>query len=101
MSLNKQRTKVFTDRVFQICKTAVPAKVVPNGRPKHLNALRRKRKKLELRIRALKSRGGNPEHTQALALKLALVHYEIKESINNELDLKEKKAISKIKDKPK
>ena len=93
--------KVFTDRVFQICKTAVPAKVVPNGRPKHLNALRRKRKKLELRIRALKSRGGNPEHTQALALKLALVHYEIKESINNELDLKEKKAISKIKDKPK
>ena len=93
--------KIFTETLFQICKESVPVKKIPSGRPRHLNALRRKKKKLEARLNALQNNNGHPAHIKSLKTDLALVHYDIKEAINKNLDFKEQKAVSKIKSNPK
>ena len=97
----EQFPKLFTDTLFQICKASVPVKKVPTGRPRQLNALRRKRKKLEARINALQTHNGCPDHIKSLQTKLALIHYDIKDAINRNLDFKEQKAVNKIKTNPK
>ena len=93
---------VFTDTLLQICLICCPRKKISNGRPKALNALRRKKKRVLARYNALLSKShSNPEHVAALQSKLALICYEIKDKINKSLDRKEALALSRIKANPK
>ena len=93
---------VFTDTLLQICLICCPRKKISNGRPKALNALRRKKKRVLARYNALLSKShSNPEHVAALQSKLALICYEIKDEINKSLDRKEALAVSRIKANPK
>ena len=93
---------VFTDTLLQIFLICCPRKKISNGRPKALNALRRKKKRVLARYNALLSKShSNSEHVAALQSKLALICYEIKDEINKSLDRKEALALSRIKANPK
>jgi len=93
--------KLFTDTVFQVCKRHVPLKKPATGGPRHGNALRRKKKRLQGRLDALIEHEANPEHISNVRSQLALVHYEIKEAHCKYRDMKENLALSKIKSNPK
>ena len=56
---------LFTDTLFQVCSASVPARKASSGRPKHINALRRKRKRLETRLNAV-SFIGNVTQSQCI-----------------------------------
>ena len=92
---------LFTDTLFQICQKCVPTKKVPTGRPKHLNALRRKKKRTQARLNALISSNGNTNHINEVTTKLALLCYDIKDAFNKHMDRKEHNAVEKIKSNPK
>ena len=91
---------LFTDTLMQVCSASVPVKKPPSGRPKHLNALRRKKKRLEARLSAVTQRG-NIQQTQFVEDQLALLHYDMKDAICKNLDQKEMKAVNRIKSNPK
>ena len=91
---------LFTNTLFKICSASVPAKKLPSGRPKHLNALRRRKKRLEARLNAV-SQNGNLHHAQNIQTQLALLHYDMKDAICKNLDQKEMKAVNRIKSNPK
>lgn len=94
--------EVFTKTLLEICLSCAPKKKPGNGRPRAINALRRKKKRLRARINALKSLANpNPNHIRGLQQQLALIAYDIKESINAQLDYREQKAIQNIKANPK
>ena len=92
---------LFTDTLFQICSSVVPKKKKPTGRPRALNALRRRKKRLKARLRALEQSNGDPGRISQIKNDIALICYEIKEAIVKRLDQREKNAVSKIKANPK
>lgn len=92
---------LFTDTLFQICQSCVPVKKVPTGRPKQLNALRRRKVRTRARLDALISSNGDATHISNVRTKLALICYDIKEAFNEQLDRKERNAVEKIKTNPK
>ena len=93
---------LFTLTVLQICLIFTPAKRQSFGKPKALNALRRKKSRLIARLKALEERKTSPpEHLDNVKNKLALICYDIKEAINQDLDRKELQAVQKIKKNPK
>ena len=99
---NEDFPALFTDTLFQICQSVVPLKKVSTGKPKALNALRRKKKKLQNRLAAVHAtHGTHDQHAKELENQIALICYEIKEAINQHIDKKEQKAVSKIKSNPK
>ena len=95
-SCNDQEFPVlFTDTLFQICKSVVPPKKVSTGKPKALNALSRKKKKLQTRLSAVQVlHGTHDQRARELENQIALICYEIKEAINQHLDKREQKAVS-------
>jgi hypothetical protein len=93
---------VFTEKLFEICHSTVPPKKRSStGRPKALNALRRRKGRLKSRMTALISKNGDPQHIQSVKNQLALICYDMKEAINKSLDLQEQKAVQKVKTNPK
>ena len=93
---------LFTDTLFQICKSVVPPKKVSAGKPKALNSLRRRKKKLQTRLSAVQAiHGTQDQRARELQNQIALICYEIKEAINQHLNMREQKAASKIKSNPK
>ena len=93
---------LFTDTLFQVCQKHVPPKKIPSGRSKALNALRRKRNRLQARLNALLDRAScNEAHIKSVRNKLALIFYDIKEATNAYDNLMETKAVDKIKSNPK
>jgi hypothetical protein len=92
---------LFTDTLFQICQSCVPAKKIPTGRPKQLNALRRRKVRTRARLDALISSNGDATHIANVRTKLALICYDIKEAFNEQMDKKERNAVEKIKTNPK
>ncbi|MCP4262929.1 MAG: hypothetical protein GY774_36275, partial [Planctomycetes bacterium] len=92
---------LFTDTLFQLCTSFVPLKKVPTGRPKHHNALRRKKVRLKARLNALIANQGEPSHIRNVQNSLALVHYDIKEIYHKEKDRREQNAVERIKTNPK
>ena len=91
---------LFTDTLLDICKVHAPVKRRRTGRPHVLHALRRKKKRLTARYNAVLNRG-DITLANNLKLKLALLCYDIKEAINNDLDRKESSAVEKIRSNPK
>ena len=52
---------------------------------------------MEIRIDTIQSCNGELSHiSEILQNKLALIHYNIKENINKNLDFKEQKAVERI-----
>ena len=93
---------LFTQTLLQICLICTPAKKIKSGKPKALNSLRRKKSRLQARLNALESSGScPPEHIKSVYSKLALVCYDMKEAINQDLDRKESLALLRIKENPK
>ena len=86
---------LLTETLFQVCASCIPLKSIPTGKPRHHNALRRKKKRLEGRMNALID-SGNILHANNVKLQLALVCYDIKENINKNKSWKESKAVEKI-----
>ena len=93
---------LFTYTLFQICQSCTPLKDVRAGRPRALNALSRRKRKLKARCSALESRVTSPpEHLKSVRDKLALVCYDMKEVINRNYEQKELAAVKRIKSNPK
>ena len=79
----KNFLKFSLKTLLEICLSCAPRKKPGKGRPRAINALRRKKKRLRARINALESLANpNPNHIRGLQQQLALVAYDIKESIN-------------------
>ena len=68
---------LFTDTLFQMCSLHVPRKTVPSGRPKHTNALRRKRNRLKARLNALVNNGALDVHIRNVRNKVQLHSYSM------------------------
>lgn len=93
---------LFTQIVLQICIICTPVKKAHSGKPRALNALRRKKNRLQARLKALEQRKTSPqEHINNVHNQLALICYDIKDAINRNLDWKELQAVQKIKNNPK
>ena len=92
---------LFTDTMFQICCSCVPQKSVPSGRPKHSNALRRKRNRQKARLQALIDKSASKDQINAVRNKVALLQYDIMSAHTKKLDEKENRAVEKIKSNPK
>ena len=86
---------------MQICQECVPTNKLNAGKPKILNALRRKKKRLIDRVEKLKIIRANPAHISEVQTKVDLVTYEIREAIHDNLNYQESIALSQIKVNPK
>ena len=84
-----------------MCSLHVPRKTVPSGRPKHTNALRRKRNRLKARLNALVSNGAPDDHIRNVRNKVALLQYDIRCAHTKRLNEMESRAVEKIKTNPK
>ena len=87
--------KLFTETLYDICASLVPVKKVSTGKPKAFHALRRKKKRLTTHLDAVTNHG-SPNRIQAIKRQLALVSYDLKETIINNADYQEQKAVQKI-----
>ena len=92
---------LFTLVILQLCTEFVPVKKKKTGRPKQLNSLRRKKKRVMNRLAALRLRNGNYNHISCLESKIALITYEMKEVILNDQKRRENFIIEKLPDNPK
>lgn len=93
----EQHPEVITNTVLEICEKYVPVKRTRAGKPKAMNSLRRKRKRLEKRLRESRSSSAKIK----LERELALTHYKIKEAYLENRNRKEQAAIQNIKKNPK
>ena len=91
---------ILTSKILEICKDYVPVKKIPNGKPKALNALRRKKKRLRGRLAALKE-CGSTEQARQVNEELGLLNYQTREAILEGITRREQKAVQKIRDNPK
>ena len=90
----------FSDTLFQICKSGCPMKAPPKSRKcnRKLNALSRKKRKLQQALQvATDSPGTPPSRIVSLQDKLSLLHYDIRDVIVQDRCFKENQAVSKIK----
>ncbi|KAL5270243.1 hypothetical protein ACHWQZ_G001096 [Mnemiopsis leidyi] len=71
------------------------------GRPKHINALRRKRNRQSARLEALIKSNASPDHIKEVSNKVALLQYDIRCAHIRNLEEKESRAADKIKCNPK
>ena len=92
---------VFTNSLLSVCKRIVPKRQPKRGKPRLVQTLRRKRRKLKKRIEYLMAIQGNIEHVQQLRRKVHLITYDIGQAVLKDLDLREIRIIGKIKDNPK
>ena len=92
---------VFTNLLLSVCKAKVPKKQIKRGKPRIVRALRRKRRRLNKRIEHLIAIQGNMEHVQQLQHKVYIITYDIGREIQRDLDQREVRIITKIKDDPK
>ena len=83
-----------------MCRASTPLKKIPSGKPKQLNALRRKKERIEARLSDVLCRG-QLIHAHILQNKLALVHHDIKDAICKEQEQREQNAVERIKSNPK
>ena len=96
---------VFTKTLLNICRQYVPTRRVQSshgrmGRPREVNALRRRRKRLKQRISLLGGQTEHPRHAD-LQRKLTLLDLEIKSAYQRDLERRENTVIEKIKSNPK
>ena len=89
--------ELFTNTLLKICQEYVPARRIRTGKPKRMNALRRKKKRLQKRI----GKCTNTSQKSRLERELSMVHYDIKEAYNNDRIQKEDAAVSQMKSNPK
>ena len=92
---------VFTDTLFKVCSSTVPQKTAPSGRPKHINALRRKRNRQQARLQALIDKGVPEDQIRNVKNSVALLQYDIMCAHNKKIDEREIRALEKIKANPK
>ena len=92
---------VFTKTLLNICKQFVPTKHLQSshgqmGRPREVNALRRRRKRVLHRINLLGGQTGNPRHIN-LQRKLIDLDLQIKSAYQRDFERRELAVIEKIK----
>ena len=96
---------VFTKTLLNICKQYVPTKRPQSshgrtGRPREVNALRRRRKRVQKRITLLDGQTENPRQA-VLQRKLIDLDLQIKSAYQRDFERKELAVIEKIKLNPK
>ena len=87
---------VFTDTLFKVCSSTVPQKTAPSGRPKHIDALRRKRNRQQALLQALIDKGVPEDQIRNVKNSVALLQYDIMCAHNKEIDEREVRALEKI-----
>ena len=93
---------MFTDTLLKVCSSTVPQKTAPSGRPKHINALRRKRNRQQARLQALIDKGVPEDQIRNVKNSVALLQYDIILCAHNKkIDEREIRALEKIKANPK
>ena len=99
-------SSAFKDVVFNICHLCVPCKTPvtsenkPRGKLKCIQGLKRKKKKLMARIKAIQQKNPMSSFIPSLLNKVDLINTNIKQSILNFNEKSELKAIARIKDNP-
>ena len=93
----EQYPEKITKIILEICQKYVPLKKIRTGKPRIMNSLRRKRKRLEKRLKESSSRSQQIK----LERELALIHYDIKEAYMENRDKREQSVIQNIKKNPK
>ena len=93
---NDQFPILFSMTLFQLCEDHVPKKKTRSGKPKMVNALRRKKKRIQKRLDRAK-RSENTRLITSLDREVSLITYKIKEAHILHRGKNERRAISKIK----
>ena len=96
---------VFTKTLLNICRQYVPTKRPRNsygqrGRPREVNALRRRRKRVQRSILLMGSQFEDPRYI-SLQSKLMDLNLQIKNAYHHDFDRREHAVIEKIKSNPK
>ena len=91
---------LFTLTLLQVCQEVIPRKRPKTGKPRILNALRRRKKRVLARLNKIENYD-NREHIVNLERKLALISYQMKEAFDESAETRECLAISNIKSNPK
>ena len=91
---------LFTIVLFQVCELCIPARKPKSGKPKKLHALRRRKKRLFCKLNGAKL-ARNSFQVESIQRKIALISYEMKEVINDNLIFRERLAVNQIKTNPK
>ena len=91
---------LFTMVILQICTMFCPKKRPPSKKQNtSLRVLSRKKRKIKKQLdRALINPVSTNPHIQSLKRKLALIHANIKDAINQNLEFRENQAVSKVKE---
>ena len=89
--------EIINETLLEICKCHVPVRKARTGKPRLLNSLRRKRKRLEARLK----KSFSLTEKMNLERELALTFYSIKEAYLEARNKEETSAIRSIKDNPK
>ena len=92
--------ELFTKTLHSVCAANVPLKKPPAGKPSSYNSLRRKKAKLKTRLAAARC-ANDATRIKELETSLNLVCYDIRDAITTQLDKRETRAVSRIKENPK
>ena len=87
----------FTEILLDICQKSAPKKRPRTGKPKKMNALRRKKRRLESKL----DNSRTPEQRRRLERELAMIYYQLKEGYINSKNIEEAAVVSRIKENPK
>ena len=95
--------ELLTLVLLQICEIGCPKKLQPTRkRGSSVRKLSRKKRRIQRQLDKAKCNSNAPvAHLEALERKLALVHADIRDSINDDLNYREQQAVNKLRSNPK
>lgn len=98
--------ELFRLTLLQICLIHTPLKPenIKPYKPSGSRACRiisRKKRKLQVRLKAVQSKNGTPQCEEKIKKELALLQIKMRDTINGELENNELEAVKKVKENPK
>ena len=99
----KEFPELLTLVLLQICEIGCPKKVATNKkRGSSVRILSRRKRKLQTQLRKVEKNPLTPmTQLDSLKRKIALIHVEIRDAINNDLQYREAQAVEKVRSNPK
>ena len=95
--------EIFKSTILSICQDHCPQKLPPKGQmSSKMRILSRKKRRLQKHLdRAIADPRSSQESIAVLENRVALIHYEIRDTIVSERHFREERAVGKVKSNPK
>lgn len=93
---------LFTLTLLQISEICCPKKIVHGKKSSKVRILCRKKRKLQTKLKAAEDNPHSPTaQIDSLKHKVALIHIDIRDAINDDKLIREQNAVDRVKDNPK